>query len=84
MIRFVLKRFAQLFVIAFVALTSVYMLRGEPAMQAVTDAGLWSLLAAVVSAGTVFYHLRTRKECKLCVDDTQEPPDSNAPTSTAK
>lgn len=69
---FTTRRFIQVFVIAFVVLTSVYMLRGQPAIGAVRDAALWSLITATVAAGATLYYRRTSKACKLCVEETKQ------------
>jgi len=71
-IGFLAKRFAQVLAIAFVTLTSVYMVRGQVAIEAAKEASLWSLISATIFAGTVVYYQRTKKDCKLCVDDTGE------------
>ena len=70
---FTAKRFVQVFAIAFVVLTTVYMLRGQPARYAARDAGLWSLIAAAIFAGTAVYYRRANKPCKLCVEEAEPP-----------
>lgn len=69
---FTAKRFLQVFAIAFVVLTAVYMLRGQPASGALRDAALWSLITAAIAAGATLYYRRTNKACKLCVEEPQQ------------
>jgi hypothetical protein len=69
---FVVKRFVQVLAIAFATLTFVYVLRGQAAIEAAKEAGIWSLIAATIFAGTVVYNQRTKKDCKLCIDDTAD------------
>jgi len=60
-IGFLAKRFAQVLAIAFVTVTSVYMVRGQVAIEAAKEASLWSLISATIFAGTVVYYQRAKK-----------------------
>ena len=69
---FLVKRFIQVFVIAFVTLTLVYILKGRHAVDATREAALWSLISATIFVGSSIYYRKTKKDCKLCVEDGSE------------
>ena len=73
-LRFTAKRFAQVFAIAFVILTFVYMLRGQHPVYAARDAALWALISAAILAGTAVYSRKTNRPCDLCVQEEEKPP----------
>ena len=65
-VKFVAKRFFQVFVAAFVILTAVYVLRGQQLTGAVKDAAAWALVSAAMFAGAMVYHQRKNRSCDLC------------------
>lgn len=69
---FLVKRFVQVFAIAFITLTLVYILKGRHAVDAAREAALWSLISAAIFAGSAIYYRKTSKDCKLCVEDGSE------------
>jgi hypothetical protein len=71
-IGFLAKRFVQVAALAFITLTLVYVLRGRHAIDAAVEAAFWSLISAAIFVGSAIYYRKTKRDCKLCVEDGSE------------
>ncbi|MBI3285399.1 MAG: hypothetical protein HYZ65_11220 [Burkholderiales bacterium] len=68
-LRFLVKRFAQTFVLTFTLLLGVYVVQGQDFRAAAVDALLWAFISASIFVGTALYYKKTSKPCALCRDD---------------
>ena len=65
---FWLKRFVQVFLVAFAVLTASELLKGHGLGNALQFAALWSLISAVICTGIRIYYTSKGKNCPMCND----------------
>lgn len=68
-LRFLGKRFAQVFGLAFTLLLAVYVLQGQDIFDAGQGAMLWAVISACIFTGSALYYKKTNKPCALCREE---------------
>lgn len=66
--RFWVGRFGMAAALCFAVLAVVYLLRGRPMQQALTEALMWACVTAAVYTGVLYRKLKAAQHCGLCRD----------------
>ena len=65
---FLVRRFLQALVVAFVVIAGAQKLKGNLTGDALVDGAVWSVIAAAVYTGALVYRLRKARQCAVCGD----------------
>ena len=71
---FWLRRFAAVFMAAFLFIAAVQMLRGRAADLAVVHGLIWAAISASIFVGTQIYKSRKQEACAICEAVGNSPP----------
>lgn len=72
---FWIKRFLIVLTGTFVFLLGAALLRGRPLHQALTESGVWAVIATSIFIAGRVYHSRRGEHCALCGDTPETAPD---------